>query len=218
MGKTKNITFEIFSQCEFFKTRTVLWNPILDIELKIKSNLCIHCHLVPTVGKSEPDIISDILLKQETNLNFSQPAISFLKFLGALSGIQTLSEGFPGQQSSYSCASWLSTRSFFFPQYGQAKFILINRVEISVGNFPTSPNPVHGTAALGESLKCWDPLHIRNIAISVSQQSAGVVVPGLNEPVGRLDEVLVISVVEQVASSHRPHVFEQGVRGMHPPW
>ena len=91
-------------------------------------------------------------------------------------------------------------------------------MEISVGNFPTSPDPVHGTTALGEAFKCGDPLYIGNIAIGISQQSAGVIVPGLDEIVRGLDEVLVVSIVEQVTSSHCPHVFEQRVCGMHPPY
>ena len=70
---------------------------------------------------------------------------------------------------------------------------------------------------LSEAFKCWDPFNIRNIAISISQECAGIVVPGLNEPVSRLDEVLVVGVVEQVASSHCPHILVQGVGRMHPP-
>ena len=53
------ITFKIFSQGEFFKAGTILWNPVTDIKLEIKPYLCIHSHLVPTIGKPEKDIISN---------------------------------------------------------------------------------------------------------------------------------------------------------------
>ena len=110
------ITFKIFFQSEFPQSRTASGNPVNLLKVKIESNLCIHGHLVSAIGKPEQVVYGMIYVINDTNLNFSQPAISFLKFLGASSGIQALSDGFPGQQSSYSWASRLSTRSFFFPQ------------------------------------------------------------------------------------------------------
>ena len=77
---------------------------------------------------------------------------------------------------------------------------------------------MHGPSTLSEPLKCWDPLDVRDVTPGVSQQCAGVVVPGLDEPVAGLHEVLVVSVVKHVAASHSPHVFVEGVAGGHPAW
>ena len=75
---------------------------------------------------------------------------------------------------------------------------------------------MHGSSTLSEAIHSGNPLDIRQSTDSVPQQSAGVVVPGLDEPVGLTDEVLVVGVVEQVAAPHRPHVLQQGVGGVHP--
>ena len=79
----------------------------------------------------------------------------------------------------------------------------------------TSPDPVHGAATLGEAVHGGDPLDVRQSSRGVPQQCAGVVVPGLDEPVRGPHEVLVVSVVEQVAAPHCPGVLQQGVRGVH---
>merc|ERR1712045_745994 len=91
-----------------------------------------------------------------------------------------------------------------------------DRAVAAVGTGVVHPDPVHGAAALGEPVHGGHPLGVRQVALRVPYQAAGAVVLRLDEPVGLPDNILIVSVVEEVATPNRPGVLVQRVGLMHP--